>query len=209
MSMDIGLAGLIGVAVALNAVFVCLVSSCFKRCAPNQAMIVTGMLASDYSSLSLGGKPCKVLIGGGTTVFPIMQQADYMSLGAISIAVEPKTPYVTKDGAQIKFRAVSQVKVKADFASVLTAAELFLNKPESHISELVAEMLLAETRALAGTKTYTEILHDLRGFSHSVQENAICELAKMGLTVVSFSIDEMDSSPALLQSLTFEVAMKP
>lgn len=206
MGLDIGIAGLVAALVVLNVIFVWMISSFYKRCAPNQALIVSGMLASQYGSM--GGNPCKVLIGGGTTVFPVIQQADYMSLEAISIALEPKTPYVTKDGAQIKFAAVAQVKVKADFASVLAAAELFLNKPEKHIAEVVTEMMLAETRALAGTKTYTEILHDLRGFSHRVQENAGIELAKMGLTIVSFSIDEMDSSPALLQSMTFEVAMK-
>lgn len=207
MGIDIGTAGILGALVVLNFVIVCISSSFYRRCAPNQAMIVSGMLSTD--SGSIGANRCKVLIGGGTVVFPVIQQADYLSLEAESIVLEPKTPYVTKDGAQVKFKAVAQVKVNADTVSVLSAAELFLNKPVGHIAEVVSEILLAETRALAGTRTYTEILHDLRGFSQRVQENAICELTKMGLTIISFSIDEMDSSPALLQSMTFEAAMKP
>jgi len=183
-----------------------MVSSFFIKCGPNQAMIISGMLASDNPAN--GGSGQKVVIGGGATVLPVIQQCSFVSLECMAITLEPKTPYITKDGTQIKFRAVAQVKVKADPVSVMLAAESFLNKAESETAERVSEIILSHTRSIAGTLSYSEILHDLRGFAQKVQEESISSLAKFGMTIVTYSIDEMDIDSAQLQSLVFDAAMK-
>jgi ABC-type uncharacterized transport system substrate-binding protein len=56
--------------------------------------------------------------------------------------------------------------------------------------------------------SYSEILHDLSGFSQKVQEETITSLMKFGMTVITYSIDEMDNDPAQLQALVFDAAMK-
>ena len=221
MGIEIGVAGIIGAIVIALGFFVWMTSSFYKHCPPNQAMIISGVLSNvgtqvspnGYSgpactAVSTAGGGHKVVIGGGTVVFPVIQQASYLSLECMSIALEPSTPYVTKDGTQIKFRAVAQVKVKADPVSVLIAAEAFLNQTSEQITALIREVMLAHTRSLAGTLSYTEILHDLNGFSMRVQEESISSLMKFGMTVITYSIDEMENSPAQIQSLVFDAAMK-
>jgi flotillin len=206
MGMEIGVAGIVATVVVGLGFFVWMTTSFYKKCGPNQAMIVSGMLSSEYAAD--GGTRQKVVIGGGTTVFPVIQDCSFVSLECMPIVLEPKTPYITKDGSQIKFRAVAQVKVKADPASVLLAAESFLDKSGSETAERVSEIILSHTRSIAGTLSYTEILHDLSGFSQLVQENSIISLMKFGMTIMSYSIDEMDSDPAQLQCLVFDAAMK-
>lgn len=221
MGMDIGVAGIVAAVVVGLGFFVWMTSSFYKHCPPNQAMIVSGMLSSDVTQgmpygvagpistgISTGGGGHRVIIGGGTVVFPVIQEANYLSLECRPVALEPKTPYITKDGTQIKFRAVAQVKVKADAVSVLTAVEAFLKQTPEQISALIGEIMLAHTRSIAGTMTYTEILHDLNGFSQRVQEASISSLAKFGMTLITYSIDEMENNPAQIQSLVFEAAMK-
>lgn len=217
MGAEIGIAAI----VVYLVFFVWMTSGFYKHCPPNQAMIVSGMMASAVSQdmpcgvqgpistgISTGGGGHRVIVGGGTVVFPVIQQASYLSLECRSIVLEPETPYITKDGTQIKFRAVAQAKVKADAVSVLTAAEAFLNQSPEQITDLINEIMLAHTRALAGTMTYTEILHDLNGFSQRVQEESISSLKKFGMTVITYSIDEMENNPAQTQSLVFEAAKK-
>jgi flotillin len=206
MGMEIGVAGMVAAMVVALGVFVWMVSSFYTKCGPNQAMIISGMLASENPTND--GPGHRVVIGGGTTIFPVIQQCSFVSLECIPIKLEPKTPYITKDGTPIKFRAVAQVKVKADPASILSAAESFLNKTESQTAERVTEIILSHTRSIAGTLSYSEILHDLHGFSQKVQEESISSLTKFGMTVITYSIDEMDTDSAQLQSLVFDAAMK-
>ncbi len=209
MGMEIGVAGMVAAVVVGLGFFVWMVSSFYTKCGPNQAMIISGMLSSDYPANPNGNcSGQRVIIGGGSTVFPVIQQCSFVSLECIPIALEPKTPYITKDGTPIKFRAVAQVKVKADPVSVMLAAESFLNKTDSETAERVLEIILSHTRSIAGTLSYSEILHDLHGFSQKVQEETITSLTKFGMTVMTYSIDEMDTDSAQLQSLVFDAAMK-
>lgn len=209
MGMEIGIAGMIAAVVVGVGFFVWMVSSFYIKCGPNQAMIISGMLASDYPANPNGNQSGqRVIIGGGSTVFPVIQQCSFVSLECIPITLEPKTPYITKDGTQIKFRAVAQVKVKADPVSVMLAAESFLNKTDSETAERVSEIILSHTRSIAGTLSYSEILHDLHGLAQKVQEETIASLAKFGMTVMTYSIDEMDADSAQLQCLVFDAAMK-
>ncbi|MBA3994308.1 MAG: hypothetical protein C0469_12340 [Cyanobacteria bacterium DS2.3.42] len=204
MGMEIGVAGIVAALVVSSGFFVWMTSSLYKTCGPNQAMIVSGMLASD----SVAGARHKVLIGGGTPVFPIIQNCRYVGLECRPIQLEPKTPYITKDGSPIKFNAVAQVNVKPDPVSVMTAAECFLETSDNQTSQTIAEIILGHTRAIVGTMSYCEILHDLRGVSDRVQEETIPSLLKFGMTVRSYAIDEMESDPAQLQALVFDAAMK-
>jgi flotillin len=185
--------------------FVWMTSSFYKTCPPNRALIVSGMCSAAADS----GAGYKVIVGcGGTVVFPVIQQCSYMSLECLPITLDPTTPYVTKDGTQIKFRAVAQVKVISDPGCVLMAAEAFLDQPETKIADRVSEIVIGHIRAVAGTMSYAEILHDLHGLSSKVSESSDGSLAKFGMKLVSFSIDEMENSTAQLQSLVFEAAMK-
>lgn len=207
MGMEIGVAGIVAALVVGLGFFVWMVSSFYMKCGPNQAMIISGMLSSDYPN-SGGGTGQKVVIGGGTTVFPVIQQCSRISLECLPIVLDPSTPYVTNDGTPIKFRAVAQVKVIADPSCVLMAAEAFLAKPPEEIAERIKEIILGNTRAIAGTISYADIIHDLHGFSDKVSETSDGSLAKFGMKVVSYSIDEMENNSAQLQSLVFDAAMK-
>ncbi len=206
MGMEIGVAGIVAAVVVSLGFFVWMTSSFYKTCGPNQAMIVSGMLSAEGPTV--GGIPHRVVIGGGTVVFPVIQDCRFISLECRPVQLEPKTPYITKDGSAIRFKAVAQVNVKPDASSVLTAAACFLEKTDSQTADTIAEIILGHTRSIVGTMSYAEILHNLRGLSDKVQEESIPSLLKFGMTLKSYTIDEMDSDPAQLQALVFDAAMK-
>ena len=191
MDTQLGIAGLIAFAVVNLGVVVWMVSTFYKRCPPNQAMIVSGMLSADAM-----GNMSRVIIGGGSTVFPIIQECRYLSLECMSIELNPETPYITSEGSQLKFKAIAQVKVKPDPVSVLTAAEHFLDSART--AETIKEILLGHTRALCGTITQSDVLHDQIGFADKIIESTNESLKKFGMIAVAYSIQEMESDPALL-----------
>ncbi len=207
MGMEIGVAGVVAANVVFFGLFLWMVSSFYKKCGPNQAMIVSGMFSSSDALNS--GSPYKIVMGGGgALVFPLIQQNNYVSLECLPIVLDPSTAYVTNDGTPIKFKAVAQVKVVSDQGCVLLAAEAFLDQSAEMIAERIAEIIIGNTRAIAGTMKYADILHDLQGFSSKVSESSDGSLARFGMKVVSYSIDEMDNDPAQLQALVFDAAMK-
>ena len=95
------------------------VTACFRKVGPNQALIVYGFRGT------------RVVKGRGTVIVPLVEMAHELSLELMSFDVAPKQDMYTKQGVAVTVEAVAQIKVKSDNESVQTAAEQFLTK-ESH-----------------------------------------------------------------------------
>lgn len=74
MGMEIGVAGIVAAVVIGLGFFVWMVSSFYQKCGPNQAMIISGMLSGEDD------RKFKIVVGGGATVFPVIQQRSFLSL---------------------------------------------------------------------------------------------------------------------------------
>ena len=86
------------------------VSKMYRKAGPNEAFIVYG----------LGGT--RVIKGGGTLVFPMVQSYRSLSLELMSFDVAPQQDLYTKQGVAVTVEAVAQIKVKSDGLSIATAA---------------------------------------------------------------------------------------
>src|SRR5260370_30793540 len=113
--------GILGIAVVAAVVFVILLISAlaarYVKVGPNQALIVYGRT-----------KLPRVIVGGGTFVFPVIERAQGFSLELMSFDVAPQQNLYTNQGVSVRVEAVTQLKVRNDDASIRTAAEQFLSK---------------------------------------------------------------------------------
>jgi flotillin len=167
----------------------------YQKCPPNQAMIISGFGAHD------GDIPFKIVVGGGTPVMPMLQQKNILSLEVMTIEVRANAPMITKNGVPIYVEGVAQVKVKGDKVSIATAAEQFLGKSDEEISNIAHETLIGHLRAILGTMSVEDLIQSFDHFAQCVQEVSIADLAKMGLSVVSFTIKEIKDNVGYLESL--------
>lgn len=167
----------------------------YQKCPPNQAMIISGWGARE------GEIPFKIVVGGGTPVLPLLQQKNILSLEVMTIEVRANAPMITKHGVPIQVEGVAQVKVKGDQISIATAAEQFLGKTDDEIANIAHETLIGHLRAILGTMAVEELIQSFDAFAQRVQEVSIADLAKMGLTVVSFTIKEIKDSVGYLEAL--------
>ena len=151
----------------------------YQKCGPSEAMLITG---------AVGGGGVKVIRGGGGIVVPLIQQRHSISLEVMTIEVHSQAPMITKTGIPIYVEGVAQVKIKGNEEAVQTAAERFLNKTQQEIATVAHETLVGHLRAILGTKTVEELIQNFDSFAQAVQEVSITDLAKMGLTVDSFTI---------------------
>ena len=167
----------------------------YQKCSPNQAMIISGFGANH------GDRNFKIVVGGGAIVYPMIQQRNSLSLEIMTIEVHAQAPMITKNGVPIFVEGVAQVKVKGDDVSIATAAEQFLGKSDEEIANIAHESLVGHLRAILGTMSVEELIQSFDSFAQRVQEVSLADLAKMGLTVVSFTIKEIKDSVGYLEAL--------
>lgn len=170
-------------------------ASIYQKCGPNQAMIISGFGARS------GEHSFKIVKGGGSLVMPLLQQRSFLSLEIMTIDVGSKTPVITRTGIPAIIEGVAQVKVSGDRDSIATAAEQFLGKTEDEIASVAHETLMGHLRAILGTLEVEDLISKQDSFAHRVQEVSIPDLAKMGLSVVSFTIKEIRDTTGYLQQL--------
>ena len=181
--------GLIGIVVVLFILIIGFVTR-YRPVQADEALIVTGAVKDGI----------KVVKGGGTFVFPIIQKAQPLSL--LLHTLEVKTPRVyTEHGVAVMVDGVAQVKIKGDLNSIQTAAEQFLGKSAQELRSIATETLEGHLRAILGTMTVEEIYKNREKFAENVQLQAATDFAKMGLQIVSFTIKDVSDDEGYLEAL--------
>ena len=182
-------------------VLIALVLSRYTKVGPNQVLIVSGKkhrYADPDGSVKTRG--FRIVKGGGTFVYPVMEKVDILSLELLTIDVQTPEVYTSK-GVPVKVDGVAQIKVKGDDISIATAAEQFLGKNTDEIRNIATQTLEGHLRAILGTMTVEEIYQNRDAFASKVQEVAAGDMANMGLGIVSFTIRDIRDTQGYLDAL--------
>src|SRR5829696_3546564 len=156
-----------------------LLASMFHKVGPNQALVVYG----------LGGT--KVVKGGGAVVWPLIQSSRGLSLELMSFDVAPTQDLYTSQGVAVNVEAVTQIKVKSDPVSILTASEQFLNKTPAERESLIRLVMEGHLRGIVGQLTVEQIVKEPEMVADRMRSNVAADVSKMGLEVISFTIREV------------------
>lgn len=165
------IAGILAVIILLIAV----AASRYKKCAPEEAMILTGR----------GGQ--RIVIGGGVFVMPVVQQLWKLSLAAHTIQVDRKGIY-TKNRIPITVNAVLSYKVKGEDEAIKLAAQAFHGKSPQEIAEMIERISEGAFRDICGTMTPEEINENRDKFQQEVTKSAQDHLNKVGIDLISFNV---------------------
>ena len=74
----------------------------YRKAGPHEALIVYGLRGT------------RVVKGGGTVIFPLVETAANCRLELMSFDVAPQQDLYTKQGVAVTVEAVAQIKVKSD-----------------------------------------------------------------------------------------------
>lgn len=172
--------------------FIVAMAKRYAKVGPNEVLVVSGK--------GKGGKGYRIVQGGGTFVWPIVEKAEVLSLELMTLDV--KTPEVyTLTGVPVLVDGVAQIKVKGDVQSIGTAAEQFLSKPQTQIMQIALQTVEGHLRAILGTMTVEEIYKNRDAFAQRVQEVAAGDMANMGLQIVSFTLRDIRDNEGYLDAL--------
>jgi flotillin len=174
----------------------------YKKVGPNEVLIISGRgaMVQDPATGQRVRRSFRVVRGGGTFIWPIVERVDSLSLELMTIEVVTTNVY-TSQGVPVTVDGVAQVKVGSDAVSMITAAEQFLSKSTAQIQNVALQTLEGHLRAILGNLSVEEIYRDRDKFAQRVQEVSALDMKNMGLTIVSFTIKNIHDEQGYLDAL--------
>ncbi len=151
----------------------------YRKAGPHEALIVYGLRSK------------RVVVGGGTVVWPMVENCHELSLELMSFDVAPQQDLYTKQGVAVTVEAVAQIKVKSDTESIWTAAEQFLTKSDQEREGLIKLVMEGHLRGIIGQLTVEEIVKQPEMVGDRMRSTCADDMNKMGLEVISFTIKEV------------------
>jgi flotillin len=179
MELSAGMWTIVGAMVLLLFMLMYVLTQLYRKAGPHQALVVYGF----------GGT--RIVSGGGTVVFPMVQTCRELSLELMSFDVAPQQDLYTKQGVAVTVEAVAQIKVKSDHESILTAAEQFLTKMPAEREGLIRLVMEGHLRGIIGQLTVEEIVKQPEMVGDRMRSTCADDINKMGLEVISFTIKEV------------------
>ena len=159
-----------------------------RRVPPNEALIIVGRGAGKPVPGEATGQ--RVVIGGRTFVWPILQQGFPISLEQRQIGITVEG--VDKNRIKIAIKASINFKVRGDEEGVRRAAQRFLSQ-QSTLTEIIKESLEGSLRSIVGDMTIEQIISDRKGLSDRVVESTKADLSEQGLQVDLLNISDIST----------------
>jgi flotillin len=171
-----------------------------RKVGPNQVLIISGRGEGRRDELETASSNFRIVTGGRTFVWPILERVDDLSLELMTIDITtPDVP--TVQGVKVTVDGVAQVKIGSDESSIRTAAIQFLSKSSHEIEHVAHETLAGHLRAILGTLTVEQLYRDREAFAQKVQEVSGDDMASMGMEIVSFVIKDINDGEGYLEAL--------
>ena len=181
----------IGIVVGL-ALLIVVILTTWKKIPNDHAAVIVGL-----------GKP-KVVTGGGVFVIPLLQRMDMITLETLSLNVSIQN-VKTSLGVAINADGYIIMKVKADDENILTAMQMFYCANEQRTKEKIVQQVQSlcegKLREIVSTMTVEEIYDDREKFNASVNDIASRALAKIGLELKDFTINDINDNDDYIVAL--------
>ena len=170
--------------------FIAILMSGYVKAPPDQAYIISGMC-----------KTPRILIGKAGIKIPFFERLDRLALGAIQIDVKTANPVPTAEYINVRVDSTVSVKIGQSPEMIALAAKNFLNVDRIEISRKVNDLLEGNVREIVGSMKLTDMVQDRKAFGEKVQENAVPDLAKFGLELISFNVQNFSDDNDVIVNL--------
>lgn len=162
----------------------------YVKAPPDTALIISGM-----------HKKPKVLIGKAGIRIPFFERVDNLSLGAIQIDVKTGSAVPTAEYINVRVDSTVSVRVGQNPEMIALAAQNFLNVDRDTIARKINDLLEGNIREIVGQMKLTDMVSDRKLFSEKVQENAVPDLARYGLELITFNVQNFSDDNDVITNL--------
>ena len=176
-------------AIIVLAVIIILASG-YLKAPPDVAYVISGVR-----------KKPRILVGQAGLRIPFFERVDKLALGAIQIDVKTSSSVPTAEYINVRVDSNVNVRVGQTAEMIELACQNFLNLPREAINAKVRDLLEGNVREIIGQMKLTEMVSDRKAFSERVQENAVPDLARFGLDLVSFNVQNFMDENGVIENL--------
>ena len=176
--------------VAVIVVVAIILALGYLKAPPDVAFVISGIR-----------KKPRILIGQAGIRIPFFERVDKLALGAVQIDVKTKTAVPTAEYINVKVDSTVSVRVCKDPEMIALASQNFLNVDRETIASKVNDLLEGNIREIVGAMCLTEMVSDRKAFSDKVQNNVVPDLARFGLELVSFNVQNFFDENGVIENL--------
>lgn len=186
---------LIWIAIAAIVIFfgfIFFLASRYRRCPSDSILVVYGKIRGDQSA--------KCIHGGGTFVWPLIQDYEYLSLTPLTILI-PLQNALSMQNIRIDVPSTFTVGISTDPMIMNNAAERLLRLSARDIEEMAKEIIFGQLRLTVASLTIEQINQDRESFLESIRKNVEPELNKIGLYLINVNITDITDESTYIESI--------
>ena len=167
-------------------------ASRYKRCPSDKVLVIFGRVEKGRSS--------KTMHGGGTFVWPLIQDYAYLSLTPITISI-PLENALSLQNIRIHVPSTFTVGVSTTSEIMSNAAERILHLGQAAIEEMAQEIIFGQLRLTVASLTIEQINQDRESFLEAIRHNVEPELNKIGLHLINVNITDITDESDYIESI--------
>ncbi len=177
----------------------------YKVAEPNEALIISGWRAHQGPEGDAAGLGFKIVVGKGAWVLPSLQKVRRLSLDIHESELD--LDCVTTQGIQVGVKAVVIYKIADDYQSIANAARRFLDQ-EDQMDIKVHRVFAGHLRSIIGNMTVEDLIRNRDALTRAVRESSASEMQRLGLTIDSLQIQEIEDHTGYIENLSMPEAAR-
>ena len=177
------------IVVAVVLLVLLLVGVSYVKAPPNTAFIITGPFKQ------------RTLIGRAGFRIPGLERVDKIPLSLIQVDIKTASAVPTKEFINIFVDGVANIKIDSSPEALAKASQIFLQQNLDGIKAIAKEVLEGNMREIIGQMRLEELVHNRDLFAEKVKENAMQDMAKMGLQIINLTIQNFVDNNKVIENL--------
>ena len=164
----------------------------YKRCPSNKILVIYGKVRA--------GESAKCLHGGGSFVWPLIQDYDFLSLDPMQIEI-PLKGALSAENIRVNVPSVFTVAIGTDEATMNNAAIRLLGLENAQITRQAEDMIFGQLRQVIASMGIEEINRDRDKFLESILRSLEPELRKIGLVLINVNITDLTDESGYIEAI--------
>ncbi|MCC6671025.1 MAG: flotillin family protein [Planctomycetes bacterium] len=172
--------------------FVMLLARRYKRCPSNKILVIFGKTRAGLSA--------KCVHGGGTFVWPLIQDYDWLSLDPIQIEI-PLKGALSMENIRVNVPSVFTVAVGTAPNVMQNAAIRLLGLETRDVMKQAEDIIFGQLRQVIASMRIEDINRDRDKFLASIQQSLEPELEKIGLVLINVNITDITDQSGYIEAI--------
>ena len=168
----------------------------YRRCPANKVLVISGSTGSKGAS---GKSVAKCISGGGTFVWPVIQEYDYLDLNPIQLPIKLMDA-LSFENIRIATPATVTVAIGTDDEHQMNAATRLLGLEQADIQKIASDIIIGQMRQVIASMKIEEINKDREIFLKNIEKSLEPELKKIGLWLINVNIVDLKDESGYIEA---------